>query len=122
MGSDAIPLCIRGYLRILQDGQIEEVIRGEVSGMKITQVFLFAVSVYVAIASVMVFLSLVLNLSLNRWTNMVLPILYIASIVASLIGETWAYLYFLSIVEIALLVLIIWHAWTWPGRERAIAR
>jgi hypothetical protein len=63
-----------------QEGQIEEVIAGEVSGIEITETFLFAVSVYIAIASVMVFLSLVLRPMANRWTNIVLPILYIVSI------------------------------------------
>ena len=95
-------------------GQIEEVIAGEVSGIEITQVFLFGASVYIAIASVMVFLSLVLRPSLDRWTNIALPLLYIVSIVASAIGETAAYYLFLSIVESALLLLIIWYAWTWP--------
>jgi hypothetical protein len=100
-------------------GRIEEVMGGEISGIEITQVFLFAVSVYVAIASVMVFLSLVLRPSVNRWTNIALPILYIVSIVASAIGETSAYFLFLSVAESALLLLIIWYAWTWPRREPA---
>ncbi len=69
-------------------GQIEEVMGGEVSGMEITQVFLFAASVYIAIGCVMVFLTLVLKPSIARWTNVVLSILYIASIVASAIGES----------------------------------
>ena len=98
-------------------GLIEDVIAGEVSGIKITQVFLFAISVYIAIASVMVFLTLVLKPRVDRWTNIVLPILYIVSIAASVIGEDWAYFYFLSIVESALLLLIIWYAWTWPRQE-----
>jgi hypothetical protein len=95
-------------------GQIEDVIAGEVSGIKITQVFLFGASVYIAAASVMVFLSLHLRPRINRWINIVLPILYIVSIVASVVGETWAYFIFLSIAEAALLVLIVWYAWTWP--------
>ncbi|HEX5881549.1 MAG TPA: DUF6326 family protein [Actinomycetota bacterium] len=98
-------------------GQIEEVMAGELSGMAITQVFLFAVSLYIAIASVMVFLSLVLSPTVNRWTNIVLPSLYVVSIVASAIGETSAYYWFLSIVESALLLVIVWYAWTWPRRE-----
>ena len=105
---------IFGFFR---PGQIEEVSAGEVSGIKITQIFLFGVSVYIAVASVMVFLSLVLRPRVNRWANIVLPILYIASIAASLFGETWAYFFFLSIVEGALLLLIIWYAWTWPKQE-----
>jgi protein-S-isoprenylcysteine O-methyltransferase Ste14 len=97
-------------------GQIEDIVSGEISGIDITETFLFAISVYIAIASVMVFLSLVLRPRINRWTNIVLPILYIVSIVASAIGES-AYFWFLSIVESALLLLIIWYAWTWPRLE-----
>jgi uncharacterized protein DUF6326 len=105
---------IFGFFRA---GVIEDVITGEVSGIKVTQAFLFAVSVYIAIASVMVFLTLVLKPMVNRWTNIVLPILYIVSIVASVIGEDWAYFWFLSIAESALLFLIAWYAWTWPVQE-----
>ena len=90
---------------------------GELSGMAITQVFLFAVSLSVAVASVMVFHSLFLSPSVNRWTNVVLPSLYDVSIVASAIGEPLAYYWFLSIAESALLLLIVWYAWTWPRRE-----
>jgi hypothetical protein len=100
-------------------GQIEEVMAGEISGMAITEVFLFAVSLYIAIASVMVFLSLVLIPTVNRWINIVLPSLYVVSIVASAIGETSAYYWFLSIVESVLLLLVVWYAWTWPRREGA---
>jgi len=98
-------------------GLIEEVIEGEVSGVEITQVFLFGVSVYIAIASAMVFLSLVLRPRVNRRVNIVLPILYIVSIAISSIGETWAYYYFMSAAEGALLALIVWYAWTWPTWE-----
>ena len=107
---------IFGFFR---PGQIQEVMAGEISGMAITQVFLFAVSLYIAIASVMVFLSLVLSPTVNRWTNIVLPSLYVVSIVASAIGEPLAYYWFLSIAESALLLLIVWYAWTWPRREGA---
>ena len=105
---------IFGFFRT---GLIEEVIEGAVSGVEITQVFLFGVSVYIAIASAMVFLSLVLRPRVNRRVNIVLPILYIVSIAISSIGETWAYYYFMSAAESALLALIVWYAWTWPMRE-----
>jgi Family of unknown function (DUF6326) len=100
-----------------QPGQIEEVSAGEISGIEITQTFLFAASVYIAIASLMVFLTLILRPKINRWANIVLPILYIVSIVASVIGEDWVYFFFLSFVESVLLLLIIWYAWTWPRQE-----
>lgn len=70
---------------------IEDVIAGEISGIEITQTFLFAVSVYIAVASGMVFLTLVLRPRLNRWVNIALPAVYIVSIAVSVIGEDWAY-------------------------------
>ena len=94
-------------------------ISGEISGIEITQVFLLAVSVYIAIASVMIFLSLVLRPTVCRWTNIVLAILYSVSIVASAIGETDAYYLFLSTAEIAMLLLIVRYAWTWPRQDGA---
>jgi hypothetical protein len=38
---------------------------------------------------------------------------------ASAIGETSVYYWFLSIAESALLLLIVWYAWTWPRRDAA---
>ena len=109
---------IFGFFRA---GQIQDVIAGEVEGIEITQGFLFAASAYIAVASVMVFLSLVLRPRINRWINIALPILYIVSIVVSAIGESWAYFVFLSIMEAALSLLIIWYAWRWPAREATTA-
>jgi hypothetical protein len=52
-------------------GQLREVLAGELAGSAITQGFLFAVSLSVAIASVMVVFSLVLSPGVTRWTNVV---------------------------------------------------
>ena len=99
-------------------GQIADVISGQVSGIKITQVFLLGASVYVAIASVMIFVTLVLRPPVCRWINIVLAVLYIASIVAAAVGED-AYYLFLSAVEVAVLLLIVRYAWTWPRQDGA---
>jgi len=97
-------------------GRIEEVMSGEISGIEITQGFLFAISVYIAIASGMIFLTLVLKPAAARWSNIVLAILYIVSILAAAIGED-AYYLFLSAVEIAMLLLMVRYAWTWPRQN-----
>jgi cell division protein FtsB len=99
-------------------GRIEEIQGGRISGMEITQAFLLAVAVYIAIASAMVFLTLVLRPAANRWVNILVAALYIVSIVASMFGED-AYFVFLSLAEIAMLGLIVWYAWTWPERSPA---
>ena len=104
---------------MFQSGRIDEIRAGTVGGMHISQVFLLAVSVYIAIASVMVFLTLILPPRVNRWANIVLASLYIVSIVGSVVGETWVYFRFLSIVECALLVLVIWYSWRWRAETDA---
>jgi hypothetical protein len=101
---------------LFRPGQIEAVLAGELAGIASTPGFLFAVSLYVAVASVMVFFSLVLSPGVNRWTNSVLAGRYVVAIVASAIGEPSASSWLLSITERALLLLIVWYAWTWPRR------
>ena len=101
----------------LAPGRIEEIISGEISGIEITEGFLLAVSVYIAIASAMVFLTLVLSPNVARWTNAVLGILFTVSIIAAAIGEASAYYLFLSAAEIVALVLIVRYAWTWRRED-----
>jgi len=66
----------------------------------------------------MVFLSLALPAKANRWTNIIVGILYIFVMLGSAIGVSWFYYIFGSIVEVVLLLLIVWYAWKWPKQER----
>jgi Family of unknown function (DUF6326) len=91
-----------------------EILGGEVAGIEVTEAFLMAVSVYVAIPSVMVFLSLALRPGASRWTNLAAGAVYALTIIASAIGEGWAHSIFLSVLEVTLVLLIVWFAWNWP--------
>ena len=95
---------------------IEDLRAGELGSFEVNQLFLLATSIYVAIPSLMVFLSLVLRPAWNRWTNIVVAAVYAVTIALSVIGEGWAYFVFLSVVEVALAGLIAWYAWRWPGQ------
>jgi hypothetical protein len=95
-------------------GFIEDVMAGEVFAFEINQIFLLAISIYVAIPAVMVFLALMLSPGFSRWVNIVLGLVYAATILLSTIGEDYAYYFFLSFVESAIAVLIVWYAWKWP--------
>jgi Sec-independent protein secretion pathway component TatC len=105
---------IFGYFR---PGLIEGIIKGTVAGNQIDQAFLMFTAVYVAIPSLMVFLSLVLKPGINRLANIVLAVVYAVSIVFFCIGETWAYYIFMSALELAALAMIAWYAWKWPRLE-----
>ena len=39
--------------------------------------------------------------------------IYALTIVASVFGESWAYYFVLSAIETALVMLLVWYAWTW---------
>ncbi len=103
----------------MKTGEIERIMAGKIATFQIDQVFLFSVTLYMLIPSIMVFLSLVLKPKVNRWTNIIVGILYFVMNLASCIGETWAFYIFGSIVESLLLLLIIWYAWKWPKKEES---
>jgi hypothetical protein len=87
-------------------------------GFEVDQTFLILTSLYILVPSLMVVVSLLAPPRINRAANIVISVVYVASIVATLIGETWAYYFLGSAVEIVLLLAIARVAWTWRGRTR----
>jgi hypothetical protein len=86
---------------------------GAIGGLSINQSFLLGITVYVVIPSLMVFATLVLRPRYNRIVNIVLSSVYALTIIAGAIGE-WNYYIVGSAIEVALLVAIVYYAWTWP--------
>jgi hypothetical protein len=86
---------------------------GQVSSFDVSQTFLLATTVYIAIPSLMVFLVLVLRPQVNRIANIVMAAVYALTIVGGAIGE-WGYYVFGSALEVGLLTAIVFYAWTWP--------
>ena len=85
-----------------------------VVGFEIGQRFLALTTVYVLIPSLMVAASLVLPARVNRVTQLVAAPLYLISIVAATVGETWLYFQIGSAAEVLLLGIVMWLAWSWP--------
>ncbi len=97
-------------------GHIEEVIAEEVPLG--SQISLVGAAVLMAIPAIMVFLSLTLKPKANRWTNIILGIIYTGVMIFTIfLPGAWAYYILLGIVEIVLTVLIVWYAWKWPKQE-----
>jgi hypothetical protein len=105
---------------LFKPGIIEGIMAGKMAIFQINQIFLFLTTLYILIPSMMVFLSLVLKSKVSRWTNVVVAIVYLVSILGGCIGETWAFYIFGSIAESLLLLFIIWYAWKWPKQESVI--
>jgi len=94
---------------------IEGVFAGEVSGtgLVIDQTFLTLATAYVLVPSLMIVVSLLTPARLNRVTNIIVSVIYLVSIVANVIGESWIYYIIGSAVEIVILATITYVAWTW---------
>ena len=86
---------------------------GRISGFAIGQSFLLATTIYVVLPSLMVFAVLVMRAGVSRLVTLGLSVVYALTIIAGAIGE-WNYYLFGSAVEVALLALIFYYAWTWP--------
>ncbi len=84
------------------------------SGFEIGQRFLALTTVYIVIPSLMVVASLLAPARINRTVNIVVSLVYAASVIAAMIGESWAYYIVGSVVEVVLLLTIARVAWTWP--------
>jgi hypothetical protein len=87
---------------------------GEIFAFTIGQGFLLGVTIYVAIPSLMVFLSLVLSARVTRMANIVVAVLYAVTIAGGAIGESNYYYILGSLIEAALLAGVVYYAWTWP--------
>lgn len=107
------------YFGLFIPGVLEKIIAGEVAhtGLLVSQTFLLSVFLLMLVPSMMIFLSLALPARINRIVNIVVGTLKIAVLIAGVIGESWYYYIFATIVEVTLIALIIWHAVKWPKQE-----
>jgi len=105
-------------LKFYKPGMVEQILAGKVDGMPLTEGFLMAAAIIFVLPVFMVFLSLTLPDKANRWSNIILAILFFG---LNLIGElpTYEYAYrtFLVVVEMMFLALIVWYAWKWPNSK-----
>lgn len=83
-----------------------------------TQLMFVAVALFMAVPSIMIFLSLCLRPNVNRLLNIAIGFLYIAVMISTMISEQWAYYLILGVFEIAITGLIIWYAWNWPRKDK----
>lgn len=97
---------------------IHGALTGEVpgTGFGIDQAFLVLTTFYILIPSLMVIVSLLAPARMNRAANIVVSLVYAATVALSIVGETWIYFVLGSVVEVLLLLSITRIAWTWPRR------
>lgn len=115
----AVMLCYLygDFIGLLRPGKLAKIIAGTLGSLgPITQGVLLGIAILMAIPAVMVFLSIALKPSAARWANIVLGALYTLIMLVTMPGA-WTFYVFLGVIEVALTVLIVWYAWTWPKRD-----
>lgn len=101
---------------------IGEILKGSMGPLgPITQELKLAVAVLMSIPAVMVFLSLALKPTANRWANIASGTLFGVITCITLLMGPWVYYIYFAVLELVLIVLIVWHAWKWPVANPAQA-
>lgn len=106
------------YFGLYVPGQLKGMLAGQGPIGPVSQRTLVATSVLLVVPGIMVFLSLVLAPKIDRWVNIVLGAFYIAVMLVTMPGA-WSFYILLGIIEIAIGLLTIWYAWTWPRQVLA---
>ena len=109
------------YFGLFIPGVLENMIDGEVAhtGIEVSQLFLLGAMILMTVSVLMIVASLTLSARINRSANIIVGSLEIIVLLIGVIGETWLFYIFGTIVEIALISMIIWLAWNWPEQDIA---
>jgi hypothetical protein len=105
------------YFHLYMPGSLKNILAGKVFVFDISYVFLLIAMIFVAIPTLMIFISVVLPAKVNRWTNIIVATVSIPYMLFNLAGEAWVHMYFAAALEVVLLCLIIRYAWKWPRIE-----
>ncbi|MGB2956409.1 MAG: DUF6326 family protein [Anaerolineales bacterium] len=105
------------FFYLYAPGEMEHMIAGYMGPFPTTQGSVLLATILMAIPSLMIFLSVTLKAKANRWTNIIVGLLYIAVVIGGMIGESWVSYLFGSVVELVLTALIVWYAWKWPTQK-----
>jgi len=101
------------YFGLYVPGKLSGMINGDGPMGHVSQSTLIITSILLAVPGLMVFLSLVLPAAICRWGNIVLGAFYIAVMALTMPG-TWSFYMLLGVIEIAVGLLTVWYAWSWP--------
>lgn len=105
------------YFHLYMPGTMADIQTGRVFVFDIAQGFLLAALASVTIPALMIFLSVALPATVNRWTNIIVAAVNIPFMLFNLAGEAWMHMVLGAVIEVVLLCLIIRYAWKWPRIE-----
>jgi hypothetical protein len=109
-------------LALMDPTTLNQVIKGSVGGIKVTQEFLLGASVLMEISMSMVLLSRVLGYQANRFANILAGTITTLVQISSLFFGTkpTPFYIFFSVIENSTTAFIVWYALKWANPEATI--
>lgn len=86
---------------------------GEMGGEQVSQAMYLGMAALFVVPIAMIVLTLVLNQPINRWSNIIVAVVFFAFNLVGLPGYPSAYDKFLIAVSLGFNVLTVWTAWKW---------
>jgi hypothetical protein len=101
-------------LSLYDPSVMEHIIAGELGGMQVTPELLLTFTIILLVPLFMSFLSLILKDSLNRWTNIIVGIIFTVlelTGITDVLTNPSAYVIVMFVALVAVPALIVWYAW-----------
>lgn len=103
------------YFGLYVPGQLRGMLAGQGPIGPASQGSLAIVSVLTVLPGLMVLLSVVLPPRVSRWLNFAMGLLYTLIVLLTLVlFHPWLFYLIYSLIEMALTLLVVWYAWSWP--------
>ncbi len=104
------------YFGLFAPGVLWKMNQGQIPPLgRATDTVLIGVSLMMAIPALMIFLSVALRAPVNRALNILFGLVYTGIIMFTMRGGPKHFLFY-GVIEIALTLLVVYYAWTWPRR------
>ena len=106
-----------GFFTLMEPGVLQQIMAGEVEGMRIGPGLLLMYAIVILVPLVMAFLSLTLKDSTNRWANIIVGIVWIGLSLSDLftyltkLSAYSAYSILMWLSGRVATALIVWYAW-----------
>jgi len=102
------------FMMFMEEGVLEGIMAGELLGMPITPEILLIGTIESWVPMVMFVLSLTLKKKANRWTNIIVGIVFTVLSLISLVDALTAHGILMWVSAAVATALIVWYAWKWP--------
>ena len=112
-------MLFRDIHEFARTGYLEELLALTSNGAQIPEGFLLAAAIVLEIPIIMIFLTQVLNVKVNRWANLIAAIFMLVAIISNNLAPDLDDLFYVVFECIALL-FVIWYAWRWSNDKPVI--